>query len=87
MIGYANGQLILSERSVIKKHEEARSKRNNYADMPGCVSYQINSNADKFVVSTRDNKLVETIHKYEDSNENPKRKSMQSLSYYDIFML
>ena len=46
-----------------KKHEEARSKRNNYADMQGCVSYQINSNADKFVVSTPDNKLVETIHK------------------------
>ena len=57
-----------------KKHEEARSKRNNCVDMPGCVSYQINSNADKFVVLTPDNKLVETIHKYEDSNENPKEK-------------
>ena len=57
-----------------KKHEEARSKYNNYADMPGCVSYQINSNPDKFVVSTPDNKLVETIHKYEDSDENPKEK-------------
>lgn len=57
-----------------KKHEEARSKRNNYADMPGCVSYQINSNPDKFIVSTPDNKLVETIHKYEDSHENPKEK-------------
>jgi hypothetical protein len=57
-----------------KTHEEARSKRNNFSGMAGCVSYQINSNPDKFIVSTPYYTLVETIHRWENSNEDPKMK-------------
>ena len=57
-----------------KVHEEVRAKRNKFAGMAGCVSYQINSNPDKFIVSTPDNKLEEIIHKWENSDENPSQK-------------
>jgi hypothetical protein len=46
-----------------KMEDESRRKQNSY-NMPGCVSYQINANPDRFVAGTPDNKLVEIERKY-----------------------
>jgi hypothetical protein len=46
-------------------HEEKRDeKRKDFNDMPNCISYQTNSNPDRFIASTPSNTVVEVEHKY-----------------------
>jgi hypothetical protein len=54
-----------------EQHQQLQDKRKDVAaliydplNMPGCVSYQINSIPDKYVLGTPDNKLVEVERKY-----------------------
>ena len=56
-----------------RKHEELRNDKrmNLFTDMPGCISYKINSNPDRYIVGTPDNKIVEIECKWIQNKQNP----------------
>ena len=67
-----------------KMEDESRRKQSSY-NMPGCVSYQINANPDRFVAGTPDNKLVEIERKYHVDNRSNPPTSTEKLVHNKTF--
>ena len=66
------------ERDI--KHEEERGRRSNYSGMNGCITYQTNSNPDKFIISTPDCKVIEQSTKFV-SNSDKTTEKKQKIVY------
>ncbi len=59
-----------------KLHDEKRRERQNVGSMPGCISYQISSNPDKFITGTPWNTVVEIRGSWEKNEDNPQLNKM-----------
>jgi hypothetical protein len=60
-----------------EKEEDAAKKSDAFgADMPGCVSYKINNNPDKFIAGTPWNTVVEVKRSWIADDNNPQQNKM-----------